>query len=363
MRNNIRRTKMRNKIASLAVSALAACLLFPAAAAAQGYSLEEVSLNGAGASFPFPLYSKWVAEYNRLYPNVKINYQSIGSGGGIKQFSEEIVDFGGTDAVMKDEAIQKLGRKIHHIPTTIGAVAVAYNLKGVPSGLKLTSEVLAGMFLGEIKKWNDPKMVELNKGVKLPDMEIRIVHRSDGSGTTAVFTDYLSKVSPAWKEKVGTGTSVNWPCGLGAKGNEGVTGQVKTTPGSIGYLELAYAIQSKLTYASVMNKAGKFVEPGLEGVTAAAGSVEMPADFRVSITDAPGEKSYPISAFTWILVNDEQPDRTKGMALVKFLWWALHDGQKLGAPLHYAALPKALVERVEPVLKSIKSGGAPLMGK
>jgi phosphate transport system substrate-binding protein len=355
--------KMRHSIPMLAALTLAtflSALALPVTAAADDTS---VSLNGAGASFPFPLYSKWVSEYNKLNPNIKINYQSIGSGGGIKQFSERTVDFGGTDAFMKDDAIAKLGVKIHHIPTTLGAVVVVYNAAGVQAGLKLTPEVLSGIFLGEIKLWNDPKIASLNPGAKLPADEIKVVHRSDGSGTTAVFTEYLSKVSPAWKDKVGTGTSVNWPAGLGAKGNEGVTGQVKTTPGSIGYVELAYAVQLKLPFASLRNKAGEFVEPKMDSISAAAAGVQIPADYRVSLSDAPGKASYPIASFTWILVYEEQADRTKGLALAKFLWWALHDGQKFGADLNYAPLPAGVIEKVEGTLKTLKNNGAPLLGK
>jgi len=323
---------------------------------------DSVSLNGAGASFPFPLYSKWVSEYNKLNPDVRINYQSIGSGGGIKQFSEGTVDFGGTDAFMKDDAIAKLGVKIHHIPTTMGAVAVVYNLKGISSGIRLTPDALAGIFLGNIKKWNDAAIMVSNPGATLPDTDIKVVHRSDGSGTTAVFTDYLSKISPEWKSAAGSGTSIKWPAGLGAKGNEGVTGQVKMTPGSIGYVEMAYAVQNKMPYASLKNKAGSFVDPTLESVSAAAAGIDMPADFRVSITDAGGKNAYPISAFTWILIHEAQKEKTKGKALVKFLWWAIHDGQSFGAPLNYAPLPESVVGKIESALKSIKYDGKTLIG-
>ena len=324
---------------------VAVCLLCgPPCEAKDSGSGKSVSLEGAGATFPYPLYSKWVFEYGRIHPEIKINYQSIGSGGGIRQITEGTVDFGGSDAFVKDEALAKLKGKLLHIPTTLGAVVITYNLPGAPAGLKLGPEVIAGIFLGEITRWNDPKIIELNPGLQLPDTPIGVVHRSDGSGTTAVFTDYLSKVSPVWAEKVGSGTSVSWPVGLGAKGNEGVTGQVKSTPGSIGYVELVYARQNELPYASVRNSAGVFVEPALEGVSAAAASVPVPADFRVSITNAPGEKSYPISAFTWILLYQDQKDAAKGTALADFLWWAIHDGQKLGGALGYAPLPAAVVE-------------------
>jgi len=350
---------MNKLIKTIALTATFAMVLGSNQGFARG---DSVSLNGAGASFPFPLYSKWVSEYNKLNPDVRINYQSIGSGGGIKQFSEGTIDFGGTDAFMKDEAIAKLGVKIHHIPTTLGAVAVVYNLKGIASGIKLTPKALAGIFLGTIKKWNDDAIAGSNPGMVLPDTDIKVVHRSDGSGTTAVFTDYLSKISPEWKNLAGSGTSIKWPCGLGAKGNEGVTGQVKMTPGSIGYVEMAYAVQNKMPYASMKNKAGAFIAPTLDAVSAAAAGVEMPADFRVSITDADGQNAYPISAFTWILVNDEQKDKTKGTALVRFLWWAIHDGQKFGAAMDYAPLPEKVVGKIEAALKSIKHEGKSLIG-
>ena len=353
---------MRSFIFVTATVALVALAAAAGAGELEGIK-DPVTLNGAGASFPFPLYSKWVSEFNKIHPKVRINYQSIGSGGGIKQISEQTVDFGGTDAFMKDDALAKLGGKLHHIPTTIGAVGVTYNLKGAPAGLKLSGDVLAGIYLGEIKRWNDPRITGLNAGVDLPADEIRVVHRSDGSGTSAVFTDYLSKVSPAWKEKVGAGTSVSWPAGLGAKGNEGVTGQVKTTPSSIGYVELAYAVQNNLPYATLKNRAGAFVEPRLESISAAAASVPMPDDFRVSITDAPGGEAYPIAAFTWILVYEAQKDRGRGLSLASFLQWAVRDGQKFGAALHYAPLPAEVVTKVEAKLRALSFDGKPLLAK
>ena len=323
----------------------------------------NVNLTGAGASFPFPLYSKWVAEYQKRDPRVRINYQSIGSGGGIRQITERTVDFGASDAIVTPELLAKAPGKLLHIPTTLGAVVVTYNVPGVTGALKLAPDVLAGIFLGEIKKWNDPKLAALNPGVQLPDHAITVVHRSDGSGTTAVFTDYLAKVSPSWKEKVGAGTSVRWPTGLGGKGNEGVTGQVKTTPGTLGYVELAYAIQNKLHFAWIRNQAGQFVEPRIESITAAAAgaAANLPESLALSITDAPGAAAYPIAAFTYVLVYEDSADRPKAEGLAKFLWWAVHDGQAHTTPLHYAPLPPAVVGKVEAKLKTLTAGGKPLL--
>ena len=323
---------------------------------------KTIDLQGAGATFPYPLYSKWVAEYQKVDPAVRINYQSIGSGGGIRQITERTVDFGASDAPMKEEELSKAAGKILHVPTTLGAVVVAYNLPGVTE-LKLSSDVVSGIFLGNIKKWNDAKIAKLNAGTKLPADAITVAYRSDGSGTTAVFTEYLAKVSPAWKEKVGAGKSVSFPTGLGAKGNEGVAGQLKTTPGAIGYIELAYAKQTKLPFASIQNQAGKFVVPAPEASTAAAAGVvtAMPDDMRMSIVDAPGEGAYPISAFTYILVYEDQTDAVKGKALAEFLWWAIHDGQKFGAALDYAPLPAEVVTKIEGKLKSLKAGGQVLL--
>jgi phosphate transport system substrate-binding protein len=321
-------------------------------------SAGPVALQGAGASFPYPLYSKWLAEYQKRDPQVKINYQSIGSGGGIRQITERTVDFGASDAPMTDAELAKAPGKLVHIPSTLGAVVVAFNLPGV-SGLRLSPEVIAGIFAGEIKTWNDPKLAASNPGVTLPGTAITVVYRSDGSGTTAVFTEYLGKVSPTWKEKVGVGKSVKFPAGLGAKGNEGVSGQIKTTPGTIGYVELAYAKQTGLSFASIQNAAGKFVDPSLDGITAAAASVaaSLPEDFRVSIVDAPGEAAYPISAFTFILVYENQADAKRGKALLEFLWWAIHQGQGMGPALHYAPLPAGVVTKVEARLKGLRAGG------
>jgi len=322
----------------------------------------EVRLQGAGATFPNPIYQKWFSEYNKAHPNLKFDYQSIGSGGGIKQISERTIDFGGTDAPMKDEDLKAAKGEIVHIPTVLGADVITYNLQGVSTELKLTPEAIAGVFLGSIKKWNDPEIASSNPGETLPASDITVVHRSDGSGTTFVFTDYLSKVSQAWKERVGAGTSVNWPVGNGAKGNEGVTGQVKQTPNSIGYVELVYAEQNKMPYASVRNTAGSFVRPSLDSITAAAASVagQMPDDLRVSITNAPGASAYPISSFTYLLVYKEQQDQAKGKALVDFLWWAIHDGEHMAKDLLYAPLPDEVVKKAEQKINSISYQGKPL---
>ncbi len=323
---------------------------------AKAPAAKEVSLQGAGATFPYPLYSKWMSEYHKLHPNVRINYQSIGSGGGIRQIVKETVDFGATDAPMKAKDAEKAPGKLHHIPTTIGAVVVAYNVPGVSQTLKLDPDVVADMFLGSVKKWNDPRIQATNEGVKLPDQDIAVVHRSDGSGTTAVFTDYLGAVSPDWKEKVGVGKSVKWPTGLGAKGNEGVTGQIKTTPGAVGYIELAYATQNKLTFAAIKNSAGEYVEPKIPAITAAAAGAGMPEELFTSLANPGGKDAYPIAAYTYILVYEDMKDPAKAEALAKFLWWAAHDGQKYAEQLHYAPLPEAVVKKIEARLKSLKSG-------
>ena len=315
-----------------------------------------VALNGAGATFPYPLYSKWMAEYNRQHPNIRINYQSIGSGGGIRQIVAQTVDFGATDSPMKDDEAKGAPGKILHVPTTIGAVVISYNLPEVKTPLKLAPDAVVGIFAGDIKKWNDPKLAQSNPGVALPDKAISVVYRTDGSGTTAVFTDYLAKVAPAFKDKVGVGKSVKWPVGLGAKGNEGVTGQVKTTPGAIGYVEIAYALQNKMPVASIQNKSGNFVEPKIESITAAAEGVEMPATLYTSIANPEGANAYPIAAYTYILVYEDSKDATKGDALAKFLWWAAHDGQKFAAALHYAPLPTKVVAKIEERLKGLRSG-------
>jgi phosphate transport system substrate-binding protein len=334
---------------------LAALLSVGAAGAARAEG--SLLVTGAGATFPFPLYSKWFSDYNKLKPEIRFNYQSIGSGGGIKQITERTVDFGASDAPMSDEEMSK-AQGIQHIPTVLGAVVVTY--QAPVADLRLTPETLAGVFLGEITKWNDPRIAKDNPGAKLPDASVTVVHRSDGSGTTYVFTDYLAKVSPEWKSKVGAGKSVKWPAGVGAKGNEGVTGLVKQTPGAIGYVELAYANQNKLSMASLKNHDGHFVRPSLEATSTAAAGVEMPADYRVSITDAKGKDAYPIASFTYLLVYRDQRDRAKGEALVHFLWWAIHDGQGTAAGLDYAPLPKAVVTKIEKTLSSLTIQGKPV---
>jgi phosphate transport system substrate-binding protein len=313
----------------------------------------QMMINGAGATFPYPIYSKWFDEYTKVDPSVRFNYQSIGSGGGQKQILAQTVDFGASDGPMSDDNLSKAPGKILHIPTVAGAVVLTYNLPDNPS-LKLDADTIAGIFLGQIKKWNDSKLTALNPGAKLPDQEIVVVHRSDGSGTTFIFTDYLSKVSSEWKQKVGNNTSVNWPAGIGGKGNEGVSGQVKQTPGAIGYAELIYAIQNKMPYAEVKNSAGQFVKPTIDSVTAAIATAEIPGDFRFSMTNAPGKDAYPIAGPTWLLVYEQQKDATKGKKLVEFLKWALKDGEKMAKDLDYAPLPESVQQRVLKQIDEIK---------
>lgn len=322
----------------------------------------DLRLQGAGATFPNPLYQKWVSEYGKQKVNIKIDYQSVGSGAGIKQIKERTIDFGASDSPMKDDDLKSAPAEVLHIPTVLGAVVITYNLAGVSQPLRFTPDVIADIFLGKIKKWSDPRLKTDNAGVTLPDADITVVHRSDGSGTSAVFTDYLSKVSPEWKEKVGSGTSPNWPVGLGGKGNEGVTGQVKATPNTIGYVELAYAVQNKLPAGVIKNKSGSFVEPSIDAVTAAAAaSLSMtPDDLRVSITDAPGATAYPISSYTYLLVYKDQQDAVKGKVLVDFLWWGIHEGEKFARDLMYAPLPPDIIQRAEAKINSITSGGKPL---
>jgi phosphate transport system substrate-binding protein len=325
------------------------------AAAMIGSASAETNLNGAGATFPNPIYQKWFSEYHNEHKDVQINYQSIGSGGGIAQLTSGTVDFGASDGPMTDEQLSKVSGKVLHIPTVLGGVVPTYNVNGVSGELKFTGDVLADIFLGNIKKWNDPRLAKANPGVKFPDEDIVVVHRSEGSGTTYIFTDYLSKVSPAWKDKVGKGTSVNWPAGLGGKGNEGVSGMVKQTEGSIGYVELIYAISNQMAYGSVQNAAGSFVKASLESVTAAAASVkDMPEDFRVSITNAPGKEAYPISSFTWLLVPAEWADANKEKAFVDFLAFMVDKGQTMTAALQYAPLPKNVAAKVKARIKEIK---------
>jgi phosphate transport system substrate-binding protein len=313
----------------------------------------QMTINGAGATFPYPIYSKWFDEYAKVDPSVRFNYQSIGSGGGQKQILAQTVDFGASDGPMSDENLAKAPGKLLHIPTVAGADVIAYNLPGSPA-LKFDGDTIAGIFLGQITKWNDQKITTLNPGVNLPDQEIVVVHRSDGSGTTYIFTDYLSKVSPEWKQKVGTNTSVNWPTGIGGKGNEGVAGQIKQTPGALGYVELIYAIQNKMPYAEIKNAAGQFVKPSLESVTAAMTTAQIPDDFRFSMTNAPGNDSYPIAGATWLLVYQQQKDATKGKKLVEFLRWALTKGEDMAKQLDYAPLPENLRTRVLKRVDEIK---------
>ena len=313
----------------------------------------QMMINGAGATFPYPIYSKWFDEYVKVDPSVRFNYQSIGSGGGQKQILAQTVDFGASDGPMTDENLAKAPGKILHIPTVAGAVVMTYNVPGNPS-LKLDGETIADIFLGKIKKWNDPKIAATNAGVKLPDNEIVVVHRSDGSGTTFIFTDYLSKVSAEWKQKAGNNTSVNWPTGIGGKGNEGVSGQVKQTPGTIGYVELIYALQNKMPYAELKNAAGEFVKPTIESITAALAAAEIPVDFRFSMTNAPGKEAYPIAGATWLLVYQQQKDAAKGKKLVEFLKWAAKDGEKMAKDLQYAPLPDTLQQRVLARIDEIK---------
>ena len=316
--------------------------------------MAQTTLNGAGATFPNPIYSKWFSEYNKLHPDIQINYQSLGSGAGIRQVLSGTVDFGASDTPMSDEQLAQSKTKILHIPTVLGAVVPAYNVPGISGDIKFTPEALAGIFLGKIQKWNDSVIAQANPGVKFPDKPIIVVHRSDGSGTTFIFTDYLSKVSKDWESSVGKGASPKWPVGLGGKGNEGVAGQIRQLEGAIGYIELVYAVENKITYGSVKNAAGNFVKASLDTVTEAAASVkDMPADFRVSITNAPGKTAYPISSFTWLLIPQQAQDPKKGKIISDFLKWMVTDGQKMTNQLRYAPLPKSVVERVKAVIPQI----------
>ncbi len=337
--------QMRNTLAVL----VAFCAMAGAANA-------ETLINGAGATFPYPIYSKWFSEYAKIDTSVKFNYQSIGSGGGIKQISEQTVDFGASDKFLTDAELKAAPGKLIHIPTVMGAVVVTYNVPGVKSGLKLTADDVSGIYLGKITRWNDPKIAANNPGVSLPAKPIIVVHRSDGSGTTAIFTDYLSNVSPEWKSRVGMGTSVKWPAGLGGKGNEGVAGQVKNTEYSVGYVELAYAFENKLPFATLKNRDGHFIVPSIESTTAAAegAAKHMPSDYRISLVNQPGKSAYPIAGFTWLLVYEHQKDAVKGKKLVEFLRWELKKGQKLAAPLRYAPLPANVAKMVEKTINGIK---------
>ena len=318
-------------------------------------TLAQTTLNGAGATFPYPMYSKWFSEYNKLHPEIQFNYQSIGSGGGIRQVLASTVDFGASDGPMSDEQLAQAKTKILHIPTVLGAVVPAYNTPGVSGEVKFTPQALAGIFLGKITSWNDAALTSANPGVNLPNQTIIVVHRSDGSGTTYIFTDYLSKVSSDWQNQVGKGTSVKWPVGLGGKGNEGVAGMIRQMQGAIGYVELIYAVQNKITYGSVKNASRNFVKASLDSITAAAASAKsMPPDFRVSITNAPGKDAYPISSFTWLLIPEQSKDKTKGKILADFLNWMVDDGQKMTAQLTYAPLPESVAQKVKNAIKQVR---------
>jgi phosphate transport system substrate-binding protein len=332
--------------------AIAGC----AVALSAGASAQTVLINGAGATFPYPIYSKWFSEYNKLHPTVQINYQSIGSGGGIRQITNQTVFFGATDGPMTNDQLLAAPSKILHFPTVLGAVVPVYNIAGVTAELKFTGPVLADIFLGKVTKWNDPAIAKLNPGVNLPVADITVVHRSDGSGTTYIWVDYLAKVSEEWKTKVGVATAVNWPSGVGGKGNEGVAGLVQQTPGSIGYVELIYALQNKISYGSVQNMAGEFVRASVPAVTAAASAAagKMPADFRVSITNAEGKGVYPISSFTWLLLYENPKDKVQSKTVVDFVKWALTDGQKFCAELGYAPLPEPVVKLEMAALAKVK---------
>jgi phosphate transport system substrate-binding protein len=327
------------------------------AALATGVTAQQtLKINGAGATFPNPIYSKWFSEYNKLHPNIEINYQSLGSGAGIRQLSNQTVFFGATDGPMTADQLLAAPGKVLHFPTVLGAVVPVYNIPGVTTQLKFTGALLADIFLGKVTKWNDPAIAKVNPGVNLPGTDITVAHRSDGSGTTYIFMDYLSKVSPEWKQKVGVATAVNWPAGVGGKGNEGVSGLVSQTPGSIGYVELIYALQNKVSYGSVQNMAGEFVTASVEAVSLAAAEAakSMPADFRVSITNAPGKGVYPISSFTWLLLYENPKDKAQSKAMVDFLKWALSDGQKFAPDLGYAPLPESVVKLEMAALAKIK---------
>jgi phosphate transport system substrate-binding protein len=344
-----------NRTTSLVLAALLGAAV-PAAA--------QVQLNGAGATFPNIIYQNWMLAYNQTHPDVKLNYQSIGSGGGIRQFSDGTVDFGGTDAPMTDSAIAAITGNVLHIPTVLGAVVAAYTLGDVTQPIRISPDVLADIFLGKITKWNDARLVSINPGLNLPNMDIIVVHRSDGSGTSFVWTDYLSKVSPEWAQKVGKGASVNWPVGLGGRGNEGVAATVRQTPGAIGYVELGYALINKMPFAVLRNSSGNWITASLESVTAAAAGAMKDmgptTDFRVSITNSPGAQAYPAASFTWLLIHKTYADSVKGRALVQFVWWAETDGQAKAPELGYAPLPKEMRPWIEARLKSITSGGRPV---
>jgi phosphate transport system substrate-binding protein len=313
------------------------------------------NLNGAGATFPYPIYSKWFSEYRNANSNVQINYQAIGSGGGIRQLLSTTVDFGASDGPMTDEQLKQAKIPVLHLPTVLGSVVPAYNLHGLNGEIKFTPEALAGIYLGKITKWNDKALTSVNPGLNLPDKSIIVIHRSDGSGTTYCFTDYLSKISPEWKNGPGNSTSVNWPTGLGAKGNEGVAGMIRQMDGAIGYVELIYALQNKIQFGPIRNSAGVFVKASLQSTTAAAASLKsMPEDFRVSITNAPGKEAYPIATFTWLLIPSQWNDHAKGQAMVNFLNWMLDHGQSMVQQLDYAPLPTSVAQKERAKIKTIK---------
>ncbi len=342
---------MKKIIRSLAVLSLVVGIGFQAKA-------DPIRLNGAGATFPYPIYSKWFSEYNKANPNIQINYQSIGSGGGIQQLKAKTVDFGASDAPLSADEEKEMKEPVVQIPTVAGSVVIAYNIPNISKGLKLTPDLIGDLFIGKITKWNDPRITSINPELKLPDLPVAVVHRSDGSGTTYIFTDYLAKVNADFYWKVGRGKSVNWKTGIGAKGNEGVAGQVKQVPGAIGYVEYAYAVKNNMSFAALRNKAGKFVLPSLEATTAALSgfSKELTKDVRISITDAPGENSYPISGLTYLLIYKNQSDKVKSETLVNFLKWAMSEGQKQTASLYYSALSPELVKVNENKIASISAG-------
>jgi phosphate transport system substrate-binding protein len=334
-----------------------AATIAAAAALVAGLAAQTIQINGAGATFPNPIYSKWFDEYNKQHPNIRINYQSVGSGAGIRQVQAQTVFFGASDGPMTSEQLQQSPGKILHIPTVLGAVVPVYNIPNVKAELKFSGQVLADIFLGKVTKWNDPQLAKLNPGVALPASDITVVHRSDGSGTTYIWVDYLSKVSPEFLKKVGVNTSVNWPTGVGGKGNEGVSGLVTQTPGSLGYVELIYALQNTINFGTVQNLDGEFVKATVESVTAAAAAAakQMPADFRVSITNAPGKGVYPISSFTWLLLYENPKDKAMAKVMLDFMKWALTDGQKYCAELGYAPLPAEVVKLETSALAKIKT--------
>ena len=347
---------LRNAVFSLAVIvAIAGCAPKEQSTTGTSANVSALTINGAGATFPNPIYSKWFDEYGKAHPEVRVNYQSIGSGGGIKQLSAQTVFFGASDMPMTDEQLKAAPGPILHFPTVLGGVVPVYNLGNETPQLRFSGPLLASIYLGKVTKWNDPEIAKVNPGVKLPATDIAVVHRSDGSGTTFIFCDFLSKTSPEWKQKVGASTAVQWPAGVGGKGNEGVSGLVKQTPGAIGYVELIYALQNKIPYGAVQNKSGAFVNASLDSVTAAAAGVTMPDDFRVSITDPVGKDAYPIASFTWMLLYQNPSDKPRAKMMVDFMKWALTDGQKETQALGYAPLPKGVVDKELQALGKVSS--------